>query len=124
MGGESQFLASESALGPPADEIVIAPAMLASKLAQLFDSLGRRSWTVSRQQILELIAATQEMFPGVLDAELMRDPEEDANGFIVLTVNWTTDLSQLIETRLKWHEKISQLFPGSFGLLRLSIVPD
>lgn len=74
-------------------------------------------------RIADVLSVTQEMFPGRSIAELDHDPEAPERPFVVITVAWDGSPKEIVQKRMEWHARISQLASGSSGPLRLSIVP-
>jgi hypothetical protein len=75
------------------------------------------------RSIADVVAMTQEMFDCAPVFEVMRDPEDPDCSFVVLTVEFRGDPSELLTKRLDWHSRIKALSRGDNANLRLSIIP-
>lgn len=73
--------------------------------------------------LLNVIAVTQELFPGSApEIERMADPEDAEHPFVVVTVQWAGDPRASVEKRLEWHRRVSRACVGMPGGIRLSMV--
>lgn len=73
--------------------------------------------------IAEVVAITSELF-GTAQVDIDRDPEEPDSVFVVFSVKSKGDISELVEKRITWHEKIRNTQHLYSGMLRLSIAPE
>jgi hypothetical protein len=66
---------------------------------------------------------TEELFPGPLTCSVESDPEYPGDTYVVISVESTGEMSDVVRRRREWHERIRALSPDLFGKLRLSISP-
>ncbi len=101
-------------------------------LAQRVDALERRlavgvyvgastsglsAWMSDVKQI------TEELFPGHFSCNDEFDPEYPDDTYVVISVQSTGDIQDVVRRQCDWHERIRALAPDLFGKLRLSISP-
>ena len=105
-------------------------ARLEERVLLLERELMQRAQATNRKRqerdprIADVLSVTQEMFPGRSIAELDHDPEAPERPFVVITVAWDGSPKEIVQKRMEWHARISELASGSSGPLRLSIVPE
>jgi hypothetical protein len=101
-------------------------------LTQRVDALERRlagvdSPASSKPEVSAVMASvkriSQELFPGPYSCSDESDPEFPDDTYVVISVESTGDLQDVVRRRVEWHERIRDLAPGLFGKLRLSISP-
>jgi hypothetical protein len=66
---------------------------------------------------------TEELFPGPFSCSDESDPEYPDNTYVVVSVESTGDMRDVVRRRCAWHERIRALSPDLFGKFRLSISP-
>ena len=66
---------------------------------------------------------TEDLFPGPFSWNDECDPEYPADTYVVISVESTGDMREVVRRRCEWHERIRALSPDLFGKLRLSISP-
>ena len=66
---------------------------------------------------------TEELFPGSFSCNEESDPEYPDDTYVVISVESTGDIREVVRRRREWHEPIRALSPDLFGKLRLSISP-
>jgi len=66
---------------------------------------------------------TQELFPGPFLCDDEFDPEYPVDTYVVVSVESTGEMRELVRRQREWHERIRALSPNLFGKLRLSISP-
>jgi hypothetical protein len=66
---------------------------------------------------------TQELFPGPCSCSDESDPEYPNDTYVVVSVESTGDMRDIVRRRCAWHERIRTLSPDLFGKVRLSIIP-
>ena len=66
---------------------------------------------------------TQELFPGPFSWGDESDPEYPDDTYVVVNVESTGDMQDVVRRRRQWHERIRALSGDLFGKLRLSIIP-
>jgi hypothetical protein len=69
----------------------------------------------------EVLAITGELFPGPLSIEREVDPEVPDQAFLVVTVEATGTVKDIVRRRREWHAKAEPLLIGLD--VRLSIIP-
>lgn len=69
----------------------------------------------------EVLDATQELFPGRVELEVDADPEDPGQAFLVITVEASGDVGELVHRRGQWHDRVRALL--GCRDVRLSIVP-
>ncbi|MEO8498263.1 MAG: hypothetical protein ABI614_24635 [Planctomycetota bacterium] len=101
-------------------------------LAQRVDALEQRLAAVDRSAsskpdlsavMVDVIQISQELFPGPFSSSDDSDPEFPDDTYVVVSVESTGDMQDIVRRRAEWHERIRALAPGLFGKLRLSISP-
>jgi hypothetical protein len=90
----------------------------------LLSKESQPSYTGRDPRLADVVAVTQELFPGEPTIDLSRDPEDPDNPFVVITVKARADSAELLNRRFKWHDRIRDLTPGHSGSLRLTIIPE
>jgi hypothetical protein len=78
---------------------------------------SRSAWMCDVQQI------TAELFPGPFSYGEESDPEYPADICVVINVESTGDMRDIIRRQCEWHERIRAFAPDLSGKLRLSISP-
>ncbi len=81
----------------------------------LTDSLS--PWMSNVQRI------TEELFPGPFSCNDEFDPEYPDDTYVVISVESTGEMHEVVRRQREWHERIRALSPDLFGKLRLSINP-
>jgi hypothetical protein len=71
----------------------------------------------------EVKRITEELFPGSFSWSDEFDPEYPEDAYVVIHVESTGDMQDVVRRRSEWHERIRTLDPGLFGKLRLAISP-
>ena len=66
---------------------------------------------------------TQDLFPGPFSCGNESDPEFPEDTYLVVSVESTGDVQDVVRRRCQWHERIRELSGDLFGKLRLSIIP-
>lgn len=66
---------------------------------------------------------TQELFAGPFSWDAESDPEYPDDTYVVVNVESTGDMQDIVRRRCQWHARIRALSADLFGALRLSIVP-
>jgi len=66
---------------------------------------------------------TEELFPGPFSCSDESDPEYPDDTYVVVTVESTGDMGDIVRRRCAWHERLRALSPDLFGKIRLSITP-
>jgi hypothetical protein len=66
---------------------------------------------------------TEGLFPGSFSCNEESDPEYPDDTYVVISVESTGDIREVVRRRREWHERIRALSPDLFGKLRLSISP-
>ncbi len=66
---------------------------------------------------------TQELFPGPFSWGDESDPEFPDDTYVVVNVEATGDIEDVVRRRCQWHERVRALSADLFGKLRLSIIP-
>ena len=109
----------------------MTPVTLES-LAQRVDALEQRLATGVRlgpsasnlsALMSEVRQITEELFPGSFSCNEESDPEYPDDTYVVISVESTGDIREVVRRRREWHERIRALSPDLFGKLRLSISP-
>jgi len=73
--------------------------------------------------LLDVVTATQELFPGEIRIEVDADPSEPDERFVVFNVRAAGDLKAIIRRERDWHERLCALTSRSSSPYRLSVVP-
>jgi len=101
-------------------------------LAQRVDALEQRlavgvrpgpSMTSLSAWMSDVKQITEELFPGPFSCSDEFDPEYPDDTYVVISVESTGDMRDVVRRRCEWHERIRALSPDLFGKLRLSISP-
>ncbi len=66
---------------------------------------------------------TEELFPGPFSCNDECDPEFPDDTYVVINVESSGDIREVVRRRCEWHERIRALSPDLFGRLRLAISP-
>ena len=66
---------------------------------------------------------TEELFPGPFSCQDEFDPEYPDETYVVVNVEATGELREVVRRQRKWHDRIRALSPELFGKLLLSISP-
>ena len=66
---------------------------------------------------------TEELFPGPFSCHDEFDPEYPGDTYVVVSVESTGEMREVVRRQREWHERIRGLSPDLFGKLRLSISP-
>lgn len=74
-------------------------------------------------RLADVLRMTQELFPGAVTTEVVDDPENPDNSFVVFRVSSPDAIQDIAERRIEWHTRLRRLPPGSSGSFRLSINP-
>ena len=107
-------------------------AITLESLAQRVDALEQRMATGVRSGsstadlsalMSDVRSITEELFPGPFSYDDEFDPEYPEDTYVVINVESTGDMREVIRRECKWHERIRALAPDLFGKLRLSISP-
>ena len=101
-------------------------------LARRVDALEPRLATGTRVESLpsflsawmsDIKRITEDLFPGSFSCSHESDPEYPDDTYVVISVESTGDIRELVRRRCQWHDRIRVLAPELFGRLRLSISP-
>ncbi|HVC98613.1 MAG TPA: hypothetical protein VND64_33410 [Pirellulales bacterium] len=68
-----------------------------------------------------VIAITDELFPGPISVSTEADPEAPSQSFLVLTVEASGEVREIVQRRREWHVKAEPFLVG--WDVRLSIIP-
>ena len=66
---------------------------------------------------------TEELFPGAFSCSDESDPEYPDDTYVVISVESTGDIREIVRRQCEWHERVRSLAPDLFGKLRLAISP-
>lgn len=66
---------------------------------------------------------TEELFPGPFSCQDEFDPEYPDETYVVVNVEATGELREVVRRQRDWHNRIRALSPELSGKLRLSISP-
>jgi len=78
---------------------------------------GLSPWMSEVKQI------TEELFPGPFSCNDEFDPEYPDDTYVVINVESTREIREVVRRQCEWHDRIRALSPGLFGKVRLSISP-
>lgn len=70
----------------------------------------------------DILALTEEIFPGEVRIDVEADPEWPQDRYVVFTVKADGDARELVQRQCEWHRRVLAVAPDSLNLLRLSIV--
>ena len=73
--------------------------------------------------IAEVRAITQELFPGKCEFTSEFDPEYPDDRYVVVNVEASGELKEIVDRECRWHERIRQRWPNLWDTLRLLVVP-
>jgi hypothetical protein len=68
-------------------------------------------------------AITQEIFPGKCEFTSELDPEYPEDRYVVVNVEATGEVQEIVDRGEVWHDRIRQVWPELWDTLRLSIDP-
>jgi hypothetical protein len=74
--------------------------------------------------ISDVLAVTQELFPGKIGIELSSDPVEPDVDIVIVCVDGIGSFDTLIDREIEWGNRIAALKPRYSGQLRLNVVPQ
>ena len=77
----------------------------------------------SDPRLIDVVRLTNSMFPGVVTIEVEADPQEPNAPFVFFNVESSEDGATIIAKEREWHNRVSQMPPGSSGHLRLCVFP-
>lgn len=100
-------------------DLIAELARLQKENAALRETLQSQGF---EPKLADVLSITHELFPGRVGIELMFDPEEPEEHFVVVTVSVASDATDVIKRQLDWHHRVAETSPGDSGPLRLSIV--
>lgn len=66
---------------------------------------------------------TQEIFPGKCEFTSEFDPEYPEDRYVVVNVEATGDIKEIVDRECVWDQRVRQLRPDLWDTLRLSVVP-
>jgi hypothetical protein len=66
---------------------------------------------------------SEELFPGPISSAEESDPEYPGDSYVVIGVEATGDMRDVVRRRCEWHARVRALSPDLFGKLRLAINP-
>jgi hypothetical protein len=107
-------------------------AITLESLAQRVDALEHRLAAGVRLEpstsglslwMSEVKQITEELFPGPFSCNDEFDPEYPDDSYVVVSVESTGDMREVVLRQCEWHDRIRALSPDLFGKLRLSISP-
>lgn len=76
-------------------------------------------------ELADIIAVTQELFPGEVEVETGCYETDPPEGFVILTAKGhSTDFAELTKRSLEWHRRVEELQPDYLGRIKLSLNPD
>ena len=90
---------------------------LATEVRLGLPTSGLSPWMSDVKQI------TEELFPGPFSCNDEFDPEYPDDTYVVISVESTGDMREIVRRQREWHQRIRALSPDLFGKLRLSISP-
>ena len=70
-----------------------------------------------------ILRMSQEFFSGPVTVETMSDPDDPSESWILINVESTQEIREIIKTECEWHVRLAQQFPEAVSYVRLCICP-
>lgn|SRR5487761_1834629 len=96
---------------------------MATDRPQAITSVQPTAVTLAATDVVQkVVEITRQIFPGSVSIEPSHDPEYPQDEFIVLTVEPSGEIDELLERECQWIQRVADIMPG-LGAFRLAIHP-
>jgi hypothetical protein len=110
------------------DDVCQELKILSSRVDELERKLGQNGTPITAPFDFALIAdkvyeITQELFPGTCKFTNEVDPEHPEDRYVVVNVEATGDIKDIMDRKETWHNRVRQMWPDVWDNLTLFVVP-